>query len=211
LFVSQLLSCLGHQSLFIAADRRVEQQEAETAVHFERKLFRLGPNAVVATSGAAVGIEVSRRLSQGVTQGLSLGFSELEKYVLAVFQREYEDFTKRGADWFAENPEAHRLSYIMFGGRTEQGGFEVRFYASEDHDSPYQPVPIGAVLSAPRRLGLEMSMMAAVNGEASSNELRELATTGLTKVAERDEKVGGGFDCALFERGGVELFSIDPS
>lgn len=207
--MSQLLGFQSADCLFIAADRRVVQRDSkrEQQVSQARKLYRLGPKAVIATSGAAIGIEVSKKLSQAISQGLSLEFKELEEYAVTIFRREYEAFTQEGADWFAQNPDAHRLSYFLLGGRDIDGSLQMRFYGSESHEAPHEALQIGAVLSAPRRLGLEMRLSQAINRGASTEELRQLATTGLEQIANHDENVGKDYDCALFTNGELELFT----
>jgi hypothetical protein len=180
----------------------------ETQVHTIRKLFPLGTRAAVATSGAAIGIAVSRTLSRLLRRRAPLPFAEVEAYALSVFQKEYGDFVRQGADWFAAHPEARRLSYVLLGGREASGEFAFRFHASEDHQEPYRPLPTGYALAAPRRLGLEASLVRAAASGASSEKIYEVAVNGLRTIATRDEAVGGPFDVALFDADGLRLQTV---
>jgi hypothetical protein len=207
--LSQLVACTYSNGLVLAADRRlVVERRGERQVHSVSKLFPLGAAAAVATSGAAVGIAVSRTLSRLLRRRASLPFAELEAYALSVFQKEYGEFVKQGADWFAAHPEAHRLSYVLLGGRRPDGEFVIRFYASEAHDEPYRLLPTGGVLAAPRRLGLESRLTRAAASGARSDEVFETTIQGLRAIAARDEAVGSPFDLALLDENGLRLQTV---
>ncbi len=150
--MSQLLACCCSKGVVLASDRQVVHlREGRERACEERKLFPLGRTAAVTTSGAAMGIAVSRTLSR-LLRGRTLpAFDELETYVMDVFQREYDEFVRQGGAWFAAHPDAHRLSYVLLGGRTGDG-YGFRFYASETHGEPYRPWKPGAALTALRRV-----------------------------------------------------------
>lgn len=204
--MSQLVACRYSGGVLIAADRRVvTEQGGRQRVHSQRKLFPLGTAAAVATSGAAVGILVSRTLSRLLGRRGPVPFDDLEEYALDVFQREYEEFVRQGTAWFAEHPEAHRLSYVLLAGGTRGEGPDFRFYASEAHGEPYRLLPTGPVLTAPRRLGLEGRLTRALAAGASGPQVRDLVTEGLELIARREDAVAGPFDLAVVEANGVTL------
>jgi len=171
-------------------------------VHAIRKLFLLGSTAVVATSGAAVGIAVSRNLYRFLQRRASPPFEDLESYALSVFQKEYAEFVRQGEAWFRAHPDAHRLSYVLLGGRRHDGEWALRFYASEAHHEPYRLLPTAAVVTAPRRLGLEARLGRALGQGATAETLRDLTLEGLRVIGRKEEAVGAPFDWATFDRGG---------
>jgi len=202
--MSQLVACCFGEGLVVAADRRVAVDlRGERQIHAIRKLFPLGASAVVATSGAAVGIAVSRNLHRFLRRRASPPFEDLEAYALSVFQKEYAEFIRQGEEWFRSHPDAHRLSYILLGGRQHDSKWALRFYASEAHHEPYRLLPTVQVVTAPRRLGLEARLGLAIRQGASAESLCDLALEGLRVISQKEEGVGAPFDWAAFGREGT--------
>jgi len=208
--MSQLVACRFPGGVILAADRRVAVVRAgEPQVHSVKKLFALGSTAAVATSGAAVGIAVSRNLHRFLRRRSSPPLEEVEAYALSVFQKEYSDFVRQGETWFRSHPDAHRLSYLLLAGRTGAGEFAFRFHGSEAHHEPYRLLPTGDVLTAPRRLGLEGRLVRATAAGARGPALLDIVLEGLRVAAAREESVGPPFDYMIFEAGGVRTGSSD--
>lgn len=174
-----------------------------------QKLFPLGRWGAVATSGAAVGIAVSRKLSVSISRQATLLLSELEEYVLAVLRKEYEGFLARGAKWFSEHPDAHQLSYLLLAGRKGDEQFGFAFYASESHGERHHRLATGSLLTAPRRLGLEMRLARAAQAGASEQKILETAAIGLRQIAARETAVDGPFDVALIDTDGLRMTRVE--
>ncbi len=209
--MSQLIACAWEHGLVLAADRRVVlEREEGRQVHAVRKLYPLGGRAAVATSGAAVGIGLSRAVSRALRRRLVPALDELEAYVLSVFQREYDAFVKQGARWFASHPEAHRRSYVLIGGQTDEGTFRFSFYASEEHGQPYRRLRTASALTAPRRLGLESRLARAAARGADPEQVAHMVVEGLRQVAAKDAAVAGPFDVAVFLRSGARFQTYGP-
>ena len=209
--MSQLVACAWEHGVVLAADRRVVLEREDGArVHSLRKLYPLGGRAALATSGAAVGIGLSRAVSRALRRRLVPALDELEAYVLSVFQREYDAFVRQGARWFASHPEAHRRSYVLIGGRSEAGGFRFSFYASEEHGQPYQRLRTHSALTAPRRLGLETRLARAAAQGAGADDVAGMVVEGLRRVAAKDSAVAGPFDVAVFSRSGARFQTFGP-
>lgn len=211
--VSQLIACQWQGGLVMAADRRVEtQRNGVSGAHAVRKLFPLGPTAAVATSGAAVGIWISRVLSRLFRQRSAMPLEELESYSLAVFQKEYDQFVQQGERWFAAHPEAHRRSYVLLGGRDDGGDYRFRLHASEEHGDRYRPLGATRVLTAPRRLGLESRLArAADTAPPDAEALRGLVLAGLRQVAARDAAVAPPFDVVTLTAAGADWQVFDQT
>jgi hypothetical protein len=207
--LSQLVAATSSLGLVLAADRRiVVAEETGTLVLSLRKLFALGPEAAVATSGAAVGVAASRWAATQLAGRQPLPFPELAEWVVSAFQTRYDDFNRRAEAWFREHPEAYRLSYILLAGRGPDGRCAFRFEASERPGEPYRLVPTGRILTAPRRLGLEGRLQRLRDGTAE--ELAETIAEGLRLVARKErEAVAGPFDLALFDGEGMRLQTFE--
>jgi hypothetical protein len=203
--LSQLVAARSSRGLVIAADRRVVVFEAESRRLFSvRKLFALGPETAVATSGAAVGVETSRWAAAQWSGRSSLPFLELAEWV-----RRYDEFNRRAEGWFLDHPDAYRLSYILLGGRAPDGSFLFRFEASEAPGEPYRALPSGRILTAPRRLGLE-GRLQRLGGDAAVDELAGTVADGLRLIARREaDAVAGPFDLALFDSEGMRLHTVE--
>ncbi len=202
--MSQLVACSFDGGVLLAADRRVAvERDGELQVHSLRKLFTLGSTAAVATSGAAVGIAVSRNLHRFFRGRASPPLEEVDAYALSVFQKEYREFILQGENWFRINPHAHRLSYVLLAGREGGGAHAFRFYASEAHHEPYRLLATGAVLTAPRRLGLEARLGRALAEGVGGDALVALVLEGLWVIGRKEEAVGPPFDWCLIRGAGV--------
>jgi hypothetical protein len=207
--MSQLIICKTAKGVLMAADRRVEVQESgQTRVVSRRKLFPVGVSAACMSGGAAMGIEVSRTLAQTFAEGCDMPTLELEGFILATFQKEYDAFVRRGEKWFSEHPEAHRRSYFFLGALGEDSAPVMRFYASEEHGEPYRSVPIGEVLTAPRRIGLESRLAKAVASGAGLAELKEIAVEGMRRIEKAEESVGGPFDVVMIDSSGLQWSQV---
>ncbi len=205
--MSQLVGCAWPDGVVLAADRRVVlEQEDGQQIHSLRKLYPLGAQAAMATAGAAVGIGVSRTLSQVFRRRSAAEFEEIEPYVVQVFRREYEAFVHRGHQWFQDHPEAHRRSYLLLAGRDSDGRCRLAFYASEDHGHPHRGVRVKGVVTAPRRLGLETLLYQELQ-QPTRDRLLEAVMQGMHRIRERDDAVDGPFDLAVLERSGFVFWT----
>ncbi len=211
--MSQLVACHTPRCLLLAADRRVVAQvDGEEQIHTAQKLFPLGSTAAVATSGAAVGIDASRELARLLAAQSPSTFEQVEARSLSVIGQRYDAFCHRGKAWFDDHPEALRLSYILLGGFDGDPSADrriFRFYGSESHDEPHRHINTAEVLTAPRRLGLELRLSRAAQADAEPDALRELVIEGLRLSEKREQSVRGPFDRALFDAAGRHLYSVD--
>ncbi len=206
--MSQLVACATAHCVILASDRCVVLLgHGEERCHSVRKLYPLGDSAAVATSGAAVGIGLSRAISRALIPRASPALAEVEAYAMSVFQREYAAFVHQGSRWFARHPEAHRSSYVLIAGRDRAGGFRFSFYASETHDQPYRRLRTTAALTAPRRLGLEVRLARAAAEEAGPEPIVEVIVEGLRAIARQDDSVAGPFDVAVIDAAGLRLLT----
>ena len=204
--MSQLFACVSEDFALLAADRRVEVRNgSQVSALPARKLFSPGDSVLIATSGAAVGITICEKLSVTLAAGNSMDLEEFESYAMPYFQREYHEFTRKGADWFASHPEAPRLSYVLMVGRTDGGGYGLRFYASEKHGEPFRLLPSGKVLTAPRRLGLEGAVMRALTGPGTAGAVKATVLNSLLKIEALDPAVAGPFDLAVLDGNGLKM------
>jgi len=204
--VSQLVALIADSTIIMASDRRVEVSGEEgKAVHSLRKLYPLGVNCAVATLGAAVTIDTSRKLAQALARRPAMDFSEVEDYAMGVFQQDYDAFVKAGASWFGEHSEAPTLSYIMLAGRNRDSSCHLRFYASETHGEPYRALPVADVLCAPRRVGLETRLKNLLASGGGLDAVRPLLLDNLYRIASLDEAVEGPFDLAVLGPCGIKM------
>lgn len=205
--MSQLVALNTPQGMIIASDRRVVSNHAgKTTAILKQKLFPLGARAAISTGGAAVGIDISKTLSRSIRESISLGFEDLERYVLQVFQREYDSFTARGAQWFADNPGAHRRACFALGAKGHDGELSLAFYVSEEHNQPFRKAPLTtSSVVMPRRLGLEARLSTATLKETPLTEIKEMTLQAFKQIEEIDHTVGGPFDFALFDQGGMRI------
>ncbi len=209
--MSQLVAVKTKDGLLMAADRRVEirGEDGDKVEKTAKKLFSLGHFAAVATSGAAVGIEMSRNISTTLEVRKHIPYLELVPYTLSFFQAQYDRFIELGSDWFSQNPEAFKLSYILLAGFLPDGTADFSFYASEDHDEAYSQLPTGIALTAPRRLGLESRLMLAAAKGATLDKLNDILIEGLALIEEKAPGVGGPFDIARLEDGEVVIETVE--
>lgn len=210
--MSQLVAAAGNGFVVIAADRRVETRGDDgVSVRFTKKLYPLGRYAAIATGGAAVGINISLKLATLLGESRKMPFNELESYAIGVFQHEYDSFLRQGEEWFKTHPEAIRRAFILLAGSDGPNAPAIRFYASEDHGEPFRSLPVGNVLTAPRRLGLESALSRALMKGAAEEEIRGLVVESLARIEKADEAVGGPFDILTIFNDGIKTDAADFS
>lgn len=208
--LSQLYGCLGPDWVVLAADRRVEiREEGEVRATSARKLFALGRHGAIASSGAAVGIRISLEVAQLLADRPLPDLDEVEGFVVDHFQRRYDEFLAQGEEWFRCHPEALTLSYFMLAGVDADGAPRLRFYASERHGDPYRALPVGQVLTAPRRLGSEARFLNALKGGVSAHDARAMAVGDLRRIAAKEHSVAPPFDFAVIDVAGANLETFE--
>lgn len=202
--MSQLIAVRTGEGIALAADRRVEVHDGlSVSARAAQKLLPLGECGALASGGAAVGIAITHKLSLEFSARGRVPFEEMEARVLSVYQAEYAAFVERGKDWFAQNPQAHRRACFLLGGWDEDGHPQASFWASDDHTMPLTQIPFGAVLSMPRRLGLEAALARACAQGEGLNALYERIAAGFKRIEDAGEPVGGPYDVALLSRDGT--------
>lgn len=208
--MSQLVACVSEKFALVAADRRVEvREESGTRVLSLKKLYAPSRTALLATSGAAVGISISERFEHTMQARDSLNFGEVADFAASFFQKEYDEFIRKGAAWFKANPEAMRLAYLLLAGRNVDGTFGLRFYASESHTQPFKMLPTGAVLTAPRRIGLEAALMKTLAASPNPDEIKMTVLKALTRIEAVDGAVAGPFDVSVITVDGLKMETIE--
>jgi hypothetical protein len=208
--MSQLIAVKSPQGILFLADRRVEVHDdaGNVEVRFARKLYPLGENGLLATGGSAIGIEISRKLSHLFREN-PLSYLEMKSHVLNTFQNDYDSFQLQGREWFKAHPEAHQLAYILLGGVLDDGSFEISFYASEAHGESYRELPIGDVLTAPRRIATETKLAMAIKMDTDLRELKNIALKALVYIEEKEKSVGSPFDCGVISSTGLDMEIIE--
>lgn len=208
--MSQLVALTAGDFALMASDRNVivYGEEGETRLSL-KKLFAPAGKTLLSSSGASVGITISGRFEK-MMEGKDLkDFDHMADYAALFFQREYDEFIKKGADWFAKNPECLKLAYFLLAGRKADGSPGLRFYASESHSEPFRLLNTGTVVTAPRRIGLEAALSKAVACGAGMDDIKVTVIKALAKIESVDQAVRGPFDIAVVGPDGLKMETVE--
>jgi len=178
-----------------------------------RKLFPLGPGAALSTAGAFAGVRISEGFAaRARAEGLSC-LEELLPAAQVYFEAEYGRFIRENQSWFEAHPEAHRSLYVLLAGRADRAeglAWGARFLASEEHRLPFQILPIGEVLTVPRRLGLEGQLMSRLKGGSPLEDVAAFCHSALGMLGEGEpEWVGRPFYTAILDGQGFHWWQWD--
>ncbi len=204
--MAQAIVCYNHEGLVLATDSLVLQEMpgGQVVRLTEHKLFTLGRHAVLLTDGAAVGVDLGRKLAAWVEARRLVDTAD----VLAVSR----DFISEGyARFLRLHPDPEGLPrhlYFILGGCSEACAPHPQGWLlhSEAGQLPFEETELGRVFTLPRRLALEGRVTRQIAEGASLQQLVELCQTGLQSVAERNpESVAGPYEVAIVTEEGVRL------
>ncbi len=195
--MSQIVGFLSSGFAFIASDSNIADEKGES-LGFRNKLFQ-GEGFIIATAGISFGIDL---IEGFLVQSKMLGIKwaeEIENYFVNHGNLMYRQFLKvHGKD---VKDELKRL-YILFAGLTEEGKLTLRLIGSEGEDS-LKAVPFSDVVTAPRRLGLELALMKLKN--VTMFELSNFIFENLKKISEKDHHVKPPFHILFIDRNGLVI------
>ncbi len=197
---------LASDSLVVRIDESGRRDHASA-----RKIFPLGRWAALLTAGAFRGVQISQRFAQWAeAEGLEF-LEDLGPAALEVFEKEYQSFIQENEAWFAAHPQAYRSLYVLLAGwsrRSDSAAWEILFLSSEEHRLPFQVLPVGDVLTIPRRLGLEGQLMARLKWASSLEDVASFCHSALGVLTERDPgEVGGPFYTAILDGEGFRWWN----
>jgi len=206
--MTQEIYCAHAEGAVLVSDSLVlrEDEAGRRERLSQRKLFVLGRRTAIVSGGAAVGIDLSRELAQSVA---ARGLESVEEIILlapAFLNERYAAFLETARPWFRAHAGAYQRLYFLIAG-CPAGGPPVQalLLGSEQIDAPLTPLPMGAVVTMPRRLMLEVQL-ARLAQKVSLAELADYCLRQLALLAEKESNtVGGPFDGVIVDVHGLRL------
>ncbi len=212
--MTQEIICSNREGLLLCSDSLVveERESGERRFHSFRKLYALGSHAAILSAGAKIGIDLSIRLAELISQRGVSDVGAVLPLAREFLDREYGRFVEEGRDWFMSHPDAYRRLYFVIGGYT-QGDPDnpVQFYllSSEDLELPFQVTATGTLLTMPRRLGFEMKL-AGVLPQSSLSDLAGLCLSYLRQLGDKEpDRVGPPYYAATVSAEGFRWHADD--
>ncbi|HOG45315.1 MAG TPA: hypothetical protein PLJ35_08175 [Anaerolineae bacterium] len=206
--MTQAIYCCNHEGLVVASDslalRELEGGQVERLT--SRKLFAVGPYAVVLTAGAPVGAEMATELAQWLQPRRLEEFADLlalsRDFLAGGYARRLRD--DRSGQNRAAGTNRH-LYFIVAGYRGHSSSpYDAVLLESQAGELPFKESHLGRVFTLPRRLVQEGHLTRQIAEGASLRELAESCLAGLELAAERNpESVGGPFHIATVTERGV--------
>lgn len=209
----QAIICCTDEGLVMASDS-LSVDEHDGAQATMQKVYPLGMHAAILTSGAAIGVQLSRDLSQWLQARQLEDFDDTVAVSRDFLAQGYAHHLRARHGRSGQHAPAERHLYFAIGGYSGQQAsspYLAILLHSEAGDLPFQEMRLPRVFTLPRKVVFEGRVTRQI---AEGIGLRPLATVcleALAGMAERKpEAVGGPFDVAIVRSSGTELVETPP-
>jgi len=207
--MTQAIYCSNREGLVLATDSLMLRETDGGRVErlTARRIFALGPRAVVLTAGAAVGTEMAAQLAQWLQPRRLEEFGDLLSLSRDFLAESYARHLRAGHSRRSAAGTDRHLYFILAGYEGCQPlPYAAVLLESEGGELPFKESRLGRVFTLPRRMVQEGHITRQI---AEGAGLRELATScrlALEHAAERNpEAIGGPFHVAMITERGVEF------
>jgi hypothetical protein len=206
--MTQAIYCSNREGLVLASDSLILREGDGGRVErlTARRVFALGPRAVVLTAGAPVGAEMAAQLAQWLQPRRLEDFGDLLSLSRDFLAEGYARFLRAGHGRRGGSPDRH-LYFIVAGYEGQQPfPYSAVLLESEGGELPFKESRLGRVFTLPRRLVQEGHITRQIAEGAGLRELAASCRLALEHAAERNpEAVGGPFHVAMITQRGVEF------
>lgn len=192
--MSQIVGFLGDNFAIIAADSNITDESGKTIL-IRKKLFT-GDSFIITSAGISFGINIIEGL---IERGKSLGVNrieDIEDYLLTFGNNQYENFKKNQGKNLKK--DLVRL-YFLFAALDENDRVSLKFVGAEA-ENRLKTITIGDIVTAPRRIILEMNLLKSIN--KTGLEIGHHILNYLKNVSQKDVALKPPFDIAIIDKNG---------
>jgi hypothetical protein len=213
-FVSQIILYQGGCGIVLTTDSRAVRftESGEPRYFTISKLYPLRATILLATVGAGYGHSLCRAFQMRVQQ-MRLARGEDIIDLAFPFFRDAVQAHPTDASEQKGDPELQKVYFIIAGTITGNPdnplGFAV--YAAEHGADPLHPLSTGHFVCIPRQLSLERRLLQLTPGEVSWEQVEELCTNFLVRLASSSEDIGAPFIVSRISTGGIHNRIVEAS
>lgn len=192
--MSQILGIVTKDFALVASDSNIADERGEQ-IATKNKLF-VGDGFIITSAGVSFGLHIIGGLMERAKSFGIKSKEDITNYLTTFGNGHYETFKRHyGKDL---NSSLLRL-YFLFAALDEKNEVSLGFVGAEG-DEPLRAVPIGNVITAPRRIVLEMNLIKMVNKTVL--ELGDYVINYLSKLSQKDGSLKPPFNIAVLEQSG---------
>ena len=172
-----------------------------------RKLYPLGRNAFIVTTGAGYGIQASVVLSDMFRNVKDMALDRIVDISLDYINEGYARFIENAKEWFERHPDAYTFLYVTIGGFcpvTERIYFKL--FASEYHQLPLKEVQHQGLICFPRRMFLEARLIGTMDWELE--KVAEFIKERLEAIEKEDDRIASPFQIGIVDKRGFRILSL---
>lgn len=197
--MSQIIGYLRGSACYICVDSNLVYLDESTTK--TNKLF-VTENFIIATAGLSFGIDILEGL---VEKSKSLDiryFEEIEEYLLTLGNNQYKNFVIN----FEKILRRDLLRvYFVFSAKMVSGQLAMGLLGAEGNEN-IKNVEIKSIITAPRRLGIEMAMAGLKNVE--ENCLISFFSDSMKKISLVDKNVSPPFKLGIINEKGDTHYEL---
>lgn len=197
--MSQIIGYLRESACYICVDSNIVYLDKSTGK--SKKLFVL-KNFIIATAGLSFGIDILEGLVERDRNLDIRYFEEIEEYLLTVGNNQYRNFVTNFEKILKE--ELIRI-YFLFSARKISGELQMGLLGAEGKEN-IKRVEIKNIITAPRRLGIEMAMINLKDMDEFS--LINFFYEGMKKISTVDKNVSPPFRLGIINDKGETYYKL---
>jgi len=211
--VSQIILYQGACGIVLTTDSRAVHftESGEPRYFTISKLYPLGATILLATVGAGYGHSLCRAFQMRVQQMRLTRGEDVIDLAFPFFRDAVQAHPNDGEQ--EGDPELQKVYFIIAGTITGNPdnplGFAV--YAAEHAADPLHPLSTGHFVCIPRQLSLERRLLTLTPGEVSCEQVEELCTNFLVRLASSSEDIGAPFIVSRISTGGIHTRTVEAS
>lgn len=211
--MSQIILYQGACGIVLTTDSRAVHftESGEPRYFTISKLYPLGATILLATVGAGYGHSLCRAFQMRVQQMRLTRGEDVIDLAFPFFRDAVQAHPNDGEQ--EGDPELQKVYFIIAGTITGNPdnplGFAV--YAAEHAADPLHPLSTGHFVCIPRQLSLERRLLTLTPGEVSCEQVEELCTNFLVRLASSSEDIGAPFIVSRISTGGIHTRTVEAS
>ncbi|MCX7770860.1 MAG: hypothetical protein N2202_07240 [Proteobacteria bacterium] len=197
--MSQIIGYLSEKACYICVDSNIVYPDKSTSL--SNKLF-ISKHFIIATAGLSFGMDILEGLMEKSRTLDIKSFEEIEEYLMTIGNNQYKNFINNFERTLKK--EFMRV-YFVFSGRKTTGELKIGLLGAEDKED-FKRIEIKNLITAPRRLGIEMAMMNLK--DQNENDLKNFFKKAMEKISIIDKNVSPPFRLGIINKNGKTDYKL---
>ncbi len=213
--MTQLAVAKTHEGIVIGIDSKAvyySDDKTCTCINNIQKIQKIAPEVIVAIAGSGHGIRLAEALKQHIANCGYWNYSDVVRRSL-LFLRDQLPTVQLRLSEESKHRNLERFYFVFMGKNYRDSKISPTIHAhimlSEELNSPIRCLEIASVLTIPRQLGLEFSLLKAVNQNKSIFHIRNIILNYMRKLAGNLDDVGPPYQFVIVSDTGIDIQCID--